>query len=82
MHVGLQALRLLTHQQQQRAAPAGRHHHIAAHDGAQRVRLQLLLRGRTAGKLRLGSDATTYYLRTAVPPGAGTAQGDPAISLL
>lgn len=43
VHVWLRTLWLLTHQEQQRAAPARWHHRVAAHDGAQWVRLQLFL---------------------------------------
>lgn len=66
VHVGLRALGVLAHQQQQRAAPARRHHRVAAHDGTQRVRLQLLLGdvvqerdvvGRHAQQHLLGPDA-------------------------
>lgn len=43
VHVWLRTLWLLTHQEQQRAAPARWHHRVAAHDGSQWVRLELFL---------------------------------------
>lgn len=79
VHVGLRALGLLAHEQQQRPASAWWHHRVAAHYGAQCVRLQLLLRDGTAGKLRPRTeDTTTWGLLVQ----AGTAQGKPAITTL
>ena len=71
VHVRLRALRLLAHQQQQRATPARQRHHVAAHDGTQWVRLQLFLRGGAGRRVNGGSDPR-------IPNGDSSASWDPS----